>query len=264
MYSAYLKREIELTVSYATGVGGKKIPIVYHSELENFITNEMRGKIFFDFPVIIPNSPGAVATCAMWDAVGKVVAVGEATEDTLISTVAKSYPTTIATERAFDRAAIRFLGLGYVYSNLEMPPDGPKNYNGNNLTDAPTNDPVPPEHQKETQTTQPTSAANNAKPVTPAEPAQAGVQPKPTSTVQSEAPATQNAAPIQNGGDVKITMGKYASNPMTVAEIYATSPEWLVGIVERITPKKPEMVQQYQAMKTYLDFKNHPYNRKVG
>jgi hypothetical protein len=145
-----------------------------------------------------------------------------------------------------------------------MPPDGPKNYNGNNLTDAPTNDAILPEPPKETNATQPTNAVNNAKPVTPAVPAQASEQPKATPAAQTETPATQNAASVQNGGDVKITMGKYASNPTTVAEIYSTSPEWLVGIVERITPKKPEMVQQYQAMKRYLDYKQHPYNRKDG
>ena len=241
MFSAYLKKELNLREGVATVSGGKKKAIVYHTDLEHFIVNEMAGKISYDYPILIPSLTDAVATCSMWDETGrKITVVGEATKDTLTSHVGNAYPTTIAAQRAFDRAAIRFLDLGVnVYSNLELAPDGPKNYDNANLIDGDVADAE--STVESTPVAEPVASASR--------PIQQPGGKSTTDSTPANAPATSQGT---NDGDVIITIGKYAGKSKTLKEIYTEDLQWLQYIAENIKPKKVELMEQMEAVKRYL------------
>lgn len=240
MYSQYLKKEIDFTEVYASSQYGKKIPIVYHSELESFILNDLRGKVHFDFPVIIPSPTDAVVTCSMWDSNQKITAIGEATPKTLSSGVSENFPVTTASIRAFDRAAIRFLGLGNVHSDQEIAPDGPKNYSHNKCVDAPS-------------TERPGDKVDESSGTPPVE--QASEQP------QNNTPPTKDIS--QEDGLVLITMGrKYSAQPKSIEAIYKENPGYLEFLSRTIKTKKPEFIAQLEAIKRYLD--SHQSSEKEG
>lgn len=253
MHISYLNCEIELTEKVATLEGGKKQTIVLHSELEELILNMCNsGKVRFDYPVVIPSLSDAVVTCRIWDDNNRhVVAIGESTEATRTSSIADSYPTTTAANRAFDRAAIRFLGLGKVYSDLEIAPDGPKRYESDRLTDA-----QPSTTQAESvSSANPDSVIastnpNNAPDVSNATPAPA------KQTVSTNTQVTDNAQKQNTDvdGSVVISIGKYANKNKTVAEIYELDPSWLKYITT-LAPKKDEMRMQVESAKRFLEKK---------
>lgn len=246
MYSEYLKKEIKLTEKTATLEGGRQQTIVLHSELEDLI-NQLRGTVKYDFPTVIPSLTDAVVVCKICDVNGNcVAAIGEATENTRNSGVADAYPTTTAANRAFDRAAIRFLGLGRVYSNLEIAPDGPKRYDSDKLNDAPTNS-AP-------------SNEGNASLAESTQPKQAPVNSQPSGTIVSEqnknAPNTPPAASqekVDVDGAVIVSIGKYKGKNKSVAEIYEDDPHWLQYILSNINPKSSDLKAQMDAIRRYVN-----------
>lgn len=99
--------------------GGKKI--ISHNELEDIIINQCSGVSFTYVPVEHFNAP--VFICKMYNAdkTRVIEAIGEGELQSLTTEIARQFPATMAANRAFDRAAIRFLGLsGKVYSDNEI------------------------------------------------------------------------------------------------------------------------------------------------
>ncbi|NLT15963.1 MAG: hypothetical protein GXY05_16690 [Clostridiales bacterium] len=124
LFSRYLAGEVEVAVTRTT-VDGETKDLVCHESLEELIYNsEQAAKMNFQVhytPVV--TEPGHYAfICTISDKPGRrIEAIGEALEATLETTISKNYPALMAAKRAFDDAAIKFLGLpGKTYSDQQI------------------------------------------------------------------------------------------------------------------------------------------------
>lgn len=126
MYSNYLKTEIPTTITSMVGDGNRELNIVPHYDLEDFILNndlckELGVQVHYThIPTVEPNH--TVFLCHISDLNGRrIEAIGESTPATLTNDIAKAYPALMAYKRAFDDAAIKYLGLdGKVYSDQQI------------------------------------------------------------------------------------------------------------------------------------------------
>lgn len=120
LQSNSLNRTFEF-VTFEKEENGKVVRIILHDSLEDVIHNQVGG-VSYSYNIVASNKDHSVVVCSMWDNNGrKVEGIGESIPATLDTEIAKNYPTLIATQRAFDRAAIRYLALpGKVFSNTEI------------------------------------------------------------------------------------------------------------------------------------------------
>ena len=101
-------------------------PVVSHKTLQNVVnTRNISYTFTFASPAVskINNNDTVIATCTMNDPITKrtVSAVGDASKLSCITELEKKYPALIATNRAFDRAAIQMLAFKEtVYSSSEI------------------------------------------------------------------------------------------------------------------------------------------------
>lgn len=99
---------------------GRKIKVIMHDSLRDVILNQCEG-VQYSNEIVCADANHSVVVCKMWNEKRCVTEFGESTPDTLTNDIARQYPTLIATQRAFDRAAIAFLNLpGKVLSNMEI------------------------------------------------------------------------------------------------------------------------------------------------
>lgn len=120
LYSNSLKQSFDF-VTFEKEENGKVVKIITHDSLEDVIHNQIEN-IDYETIVVSSETDHSVAYCTMSKDNRKVVAYGETVPATLDNEIARNHPTLIATQRAFDRAAIRFLALpGKVFSNSEIP-----------------------------------------------------------------------------------------------------------------------------------------------
>lgn len=279
IYSHYFRKEIDISTGVATGVGGKKNTIVYHHELENIILNTLSGTVTCEYTVYNANPNDIVVVCKIsggeW---GKSIsAIGEATPETLKSSVEKAYPTTIAFQRAFDRAAIKFLELGYhVYSNMEMEPDGPRTIDAKNLVDAHRDEQQDPLTSDDTDAKKKPSsvetevaekALKNASGASIAKPQSQPVQgtqhqqSRPSSQPQQSRPQSPQASTLDTLGATVIEIGNKKGK--TIAELFAlkdagdgSTASWINFITESYKPTDPEKIKQVEAIKKYAKLRN--------
>lgn len=122
--SSYLNKEVELeeSVIYENGA---EIRILTHASLERVIYNDENCRdtnvqVHFTSVCSEPNHYAFI--CRMSDTSGRAVeCMGESIPATLTTQIAKNYPVLMAYKRAFDDAAIKFLGLpGTYYSDLQI------------------------------------------------------------------------------------------------------------------------------------------------
>lgn len=103
---------------------GTTLIVIKHDSLRDVIYNKLsiakNGSIEYNY--INSSLDHAVVECTIKDGNGRVATeIGEAVPGTLENDIARNYPVLIASQRAFDRAAILFLGLaGKQFSNEEM------------------------------------------------------------------------------------------------------------------------------------------------
>lgn len=103
---------------------GSPITVIKHDSLRDVIYNTLNitnsGKI--EYKYINSSVEHAVVECTIDDGKGKVATeIGEAVPATLENDIARNYPVLIASQRAFDRAAILLLDLpGKQLSNDEV------------------------------------------------------------------------------------------------------------------------------------------------
>ena len=97
------------------------LKIIKHSSLEDIIVNQIDDTIY-DYDIIKANVDHAVVKCVISNKNGRrAVGIGESLPSTLMTEISTKYPVLIASQRAFDRAAISFLNIpGKVYSDLEL------------------------------------------------------------------------------------------------------------------------------------------------
>jgi hypothetical protein len=108
-------------VTFEKEENGRVVKIILHDSLEDVIHNQATG-VHYSYEIVSSDPIHSVVICTMSDDNGRcVVGIGESIPATLDTPIAQNYPTLIATQRAFDRAAIRYLNLpGKVFSNTEM------------------------------------------------------------------------------------------------------------------------------------------------
>lgn len=109
-------------VTFEREENGRVVKIIMHDSLEDVIHNQAEG-VNYSYDVISADRNHSIVKCEMSNKDGSrhIVAIGESVPETLDNDIAQKYPTLIASQRAFDRAAIRFLDLpGKVLSNVEM------------------------------------------------------------------------------------------------------------------------------------------------
>lgn len=128
MYSSYFAQEIDFAEQTMIS-NGEEVRIIPHSELERLIISSAMATdkhIKVHYTQITTNEPRHyVFLCAISDDSGRrVEAIGESLDDTLETQIARNYPTLMAFKRAFDSAAILYLGLeGKVYSDQQCSAD---------------------------------------------------------------------------------------------------------------------------------------------
>ena len=105
---------------------GEDVNIIPHEVLEDFILNSDKAREFgvsVHYTTVPTNEPRHyVFICAISDKYGRRAEnIGEALDDTLESPISKNYPALMAFKRAFDAAAINYLGLdGKIYSDQQI------------------------------------------------------------------------------------------------------------------------------------------------
>ena len=120
LFSKTLNKDINFATFEKLNEFGKPIKVIFHDALQKVIHNE--AKVKYDVNFIVANTDHAVVVCTMTDASGRFIReVGESVPATLDNEIAQNHPALIAFQRAFDRAAIRYLDLpGKVFSNMEI------------------------------------------------------------------------------------------------------------------------------------------------
>lgn len=124
MFSKYFGKEIELNAIESIS-NGEVVMVVPHDDLVDVIINSQdaidNNIQAHTAPIVV--EPGHYAfLCTISDKNGRrVEEIGESTADTLETVIARGYPALMAFKRAFDAAAIRFLGLpGKLYSDQQI------------------------------------------------------------------------------------------------------------------------------------------------
>lgn len=132
IHSKYLDKDFDVSC-WEMSQGGRELLIVEHAAFEDIIFNQAEG-VNYEFTPLDGVAAHPVIQCTMTDKSGrKIIALGEAHPESLVNKISRQNPVIMAGNRAFDRAAIRYLNLdGKVYSSEEIPDDGKENEDVNN------------------------------------------------------------------------------------------------------------------------------------
>lgn len=129
MYSKYF--DIDIPIPEQTMMsGGEEVRIIPHAILEDILYNSesaiSRNVVIHYTPITTNEARHYACLCAISDKFGRrVESVGESLDGTLDTDIARNYPTLMAYKRAFDDAAIKYLGLdGKVYSDQQIAVSG--------------------------------------------------------------------------------------------------------------------------------------------
>lgn len=128
--SNYVKKQFDV-VTQEVESEGNVLTLITHGSLEDILLHQLPAvapeicPVSFDFSVVKAERGHSVVLCTVYDATGRrIQAVGESVTETLTNNIAITIPTTMASNRAFDRAVIRYLMLpGKLYSDSEISPD---------------------------------------------------------------------------------------------------------------------------------------------
>jgi len=124
--SRYLNREFEFEPATIQRNSGPAT-IIPHNVLWDIIHNQIFNDqgISYDYTPIKVSKEHCFIQCTLRDVKGRLVhEFGESVAETLVTPIAKNIPGTMASIRAFDRTAIRYLDFdcaGKIYSDQEIP-----------------------------------------------------------------------------------------------------------------------------------------------
>lgn len=243
--SEYLGKEFEVA-SFEAQDEGETVEVVSHTALQhiahNLLPTELKTQYSLEPLLLSPNH--CVAKCVFADNTGRrIIEIGESMPSSLSTEIARNHPATMAFNRAFDKAFLRYLDVpGKVLSNSESNPTDDAVENGETVVD------VSKTAQKPTEPPQSdVSAAENTRPsrtqeVTQGRPgAHTGPsQPNPAPT-QGERPVRSrtennpspnaaashpgpNTAVIDKLGKTPCNVGRYNNSGMTVARLFVEDP----------------------------------------
>jgi len=228
IHSPYLDMDFEM-LTYQTDDGKT---IISHNSLEDIINNElpMEYETRHDTKLLYVSDAHNVAQCIFVDKMNRrIQGIGETTFATLKTEVARDNPALMATQRAFDRAAIRYLRLpGKVYSSLEgVDEEAPRNI------------------QEDTSAPQAPKSEEQA------------------SSIQS--PKSR----LEELGNITFGMGAYIDKPCTLAELYKNDYQSFVWLLEkykgtsRSGKKVKEQAMEYKTLMESLENKNETAPSKL-
>lgn len=263
--SRYLKRTFEVA-SYESQENGDTIQVISHEALENIIHNQIPAEVGvrYDFQDMCITRNHCVVRCTITDAAGRrVQQIGETVPETLETEISKNYPALMASNRAFDRAVIRYLDLpGKTLSNLE------NNFAADAVNNGETTVNVgekPPKEAPIGQNNAPTQPAANQAPAQNAGSQPAGGNTRPAQKQNAPAannhpaPAAAAAAPsntVPQGydpGAVLCNVGsKYRNKPTAIAEMYKTDAGYVKWLAEKYSGTTEEAKKIRQAAIDYL------------
>lgn len=246
--SEYFNQEFDVT-TYEREEEGRVICIINHDALEDIILNQISPdtELMYDYEMLIADPKHPAVKCIICDKDGRrVQAIGEASPDSLETKIARTYPVLMASQRAFDRAAIRFLALpGKVFSNLEVGEADNMSQpvsDFNNMQQIPSQDTAPIDEFARIDV----SIENEA----PIHFAEAPINSPDTTTVVAN---DGNANEDVDYGSILVDIGSYKNNPKTVAEVVSTNMRWAEFMTSsRYVPKTDDQKKQINALKKYL------------
>lgn len=220
--------------------------IVSHKSLKEIIHNQVPvakgvSYVFEHFP----NTHHPVVACTMSDKTGrKVQTIGEAMPSTLLTEVAKMYPTVIAAQRAFDRAATEYLALPSKIVDVKAPvARNVQNVNtrvSNNTSASPRNNNVKSEMYEDEDLEVVDDAVISCADVLDEE--------LHIEDELRESPAEDDTSIV---GDTLISLGKYKNKPEKLSVIYETNKRWLEYVTSK-TPITDANREQIEAGKKYI------------
>lgn len=124
--STYLKKEIEIdSVDFVDGQ--EDVKIIPHATLEDIVYNDpicVENVVQPHFLCVVSEPHHYAFLCTLTDRNGRrVEGIGESLPETLTTDIARKYPVLMAQKRAFDDAALKFLGITDAYSDAQIQKD---------------------------------------------------------------------------------------------------------------------------------------------
>jgi hypothetical protein len=287
LYSKTLGKDVNFTTFEKMDDFGRPIKIIHHDSLQDVIHN--LAKVKYDFNFVSSDTTHCVVICSMADASGRVIReIGESIPATLDTKIAQDYPALIASQRAFDRAAIRYLDLpGKVFSNMEISIiDGniEETVGENPVSTTPQSGVISSIVQDDEMMSYDTSEEFAIE-------TDAEVIVKPEMDIETDLPVVANtdinvdidatSSPVDENvviGDVDVEIGssddlpfdteteeedygnhvitmsgKYSGKNKTVAEIYSTDAGWAEWIAQNFVPRNEVAKKDVAAIKNYIE-----------
>ena len=230
VHSKYLNATIEVS-TFEAMEDGETVMILSHEALENIIHNNVPAAncVTYHYEKIHFAPGHCVFSCTMSDKSGRSIqTIGEATAASLETEMAQKYPATMACKRAFDRAAIRFLGLdcdGRTLSNAEVDPQSLANPEGS-LSEASVADDL-------AMAAEAAQTGANAKRGTTTPTAKNSAQ-QPSGAPVTPQPARNDTAGVDDPGSVVCNVGsQYRNKGLTIAQIYDENPGYVNWLAQK-------------------------------
>lgn len=243
IFSMYYKKEFE--VDTVIPDSGDAAAIIPHDAFENIVLNcvPAEDEVRYDFDAMTITDTHSVIRCTITNNRGRrVSAVGESTLDSLDTDISRKYPTTMAANRAFDKAAIAFMG----FDSKVISSDGTSI--GTTEVDV-TNVNVEPPKEKPTEKPVEKKAA-------PAKDAAKAAEEKPATAKNTAAKSAEKKgkeeAALEKFGKVPFTIGTYATKGLTVADVYKEDPTKIAYGADKFKPKDEAGQTLVEACKGYI------------
>ena len=281
LYSKTLGQDVNFTTFEKMDDFGRPIKIIHHDSLQDVIHNS--AKVKYDFTFVSTDTTHCVVICSMVDSSGRIVReIGESIPATLDTKIAQDYPALIASQSAFDSAAIRYLNLpGKVFSNMEISiidGDIEETINENPVATTPQSGVISSIVEDDDMMNYDTSAE-----FTVEEDTEVFVEPEMDNapdlsvnidTDDMSVPVEEDIAvgevnveigssddlPFdteteeEDYGNHVITMsGKYSGKNKTVAEIYSTDAGWAEWIAKNFVPRNEVAKKDVAAIQKYIE-----------
>ena len=237
--SKYLEKNFEVSCWEMTQKNGRTLTIVEHAAIEDIILNKVDKEGFtYELEALVGVTGHPVFKCTMQDGyMRKIIAIGEAEPSTLINNISRQNPAIMASNRAFDRAAIRYLDFegDKVFSSTEIAEDE-ENCDNQDTNFDPTGDISYDENAEQKETL---FNANNEQSLT---------------VDENYENNNVRKSSKENYGTVIVNFGKYRGQNKSVAEICATDESWANYAATMNVSQAGETTRsQVNAIKAYLD-----------
>lgn len=278
LFSKTLNKDINFATFERENDFGKPVKVIFHDSLQDVIHNLTNAKYAFNFVKATPEH--TVVVCEMADSTGRrIVEIGESTPATLDTEIAKNYPSLIASQRAFDRAAIRYLDLpGKVFSNMEISiideasveevisneaPASKTPVSSGIVSSIVEDDDMLSIDNTDDEVVVTADVAVENEVVVEEDPVGA-IDELDVNSVLDDMSSSTSALPFETEEEVEeedvsgyvVTMnGKYAGKNKTIAEIYATDASWVEWIAANFQPRNAVAERDVAAIKKFVESK---------